>query len=68
MHAERQEPETIPEDLVEAALAWHQGDPRATIATLIEDCRHLRHQLALTEGAMSRGMTRGWTPSFDRGE
>lgn len=68
MHAERQEPETIPDDPVEAALAWHQGDPRATIATLIEDCRHLRHQLALTQGAMSRGMTRGWTPSFDRGE
>lgn len=68
MHAECQEPETIPEDPVEAALAWHRGDPRATIATLIEDCRHLRHQLALTEGAMSRGMTRGWTPSFDRGE
>jgi len=68
MHAERQEPETIPEDPVDAALAWHHGDPRATIATLIEDCRHLRHQLALTEGAMSRGLTRGWTPSFDRGE
>lgn len=68
MHAERQQPKSIPEDAVEAALAWHQGDPRATIATLIEDCRHLRHQLALTEGAMSRGMTRGWTPSFDRDE
>lgn len=68
MRAERQAPESIPEDPVEAALAWHQGDPRATIATLIEDCRHLRQQLALTEGAMSRGMTRGWSPSFDRDE
>lgn len=68
MHAERQAPETFPEDPVDAALAWHQGDPRATIATLIEDCRHLRQQLALTEGAMSRGMTRGWRPSFDRSE
>ena len=68
MHAERQAPETIPEDPVDAALAWHQGDPRATIATLIEDCRHLRQQLALTECAMSRGMTRGWRPSFDRSE
>ncbi|HCL65574.1 MAG TPA: hypothetical protein DIC56_12190 [Rhizobium sp.] len=68
MHAERQAPETIPEDPVDVALAWHQGDPRATIATLIEDCRHLRQQLALTEGAMSRGMTRGWRPSFDRSE
>jgi len=68
MHAERQASETFPEDPVDAALAWHQGDPRATIATLIEDCRHLRQQLALTEGAMSRGMTRGWRPSFDRSE
>lgn len=68
MHAEHQSPEITPEDPVNAALAWHQGDPRATIATLIEDCRHLRRQLALTEGAMSRGMTRGWTPSYDRSE
>lgn len=68
MHAEHQTPEPIPEDPVEAALAWHQGDARAAIATLIEDCRHLRHQLALAEGAMSRGMTRGWTPSFERSE
>lgn len=68
MHAERQSPEITSEDPVDDALAWHQGDPRATIATLIEDCRHLRQQLALTEGAMSRGMTRGWTPSFDRSE
>lgn len=68
MHAEPQSPEITPEDPVDDALAWHQGDPRATIAMLIEDCRHLRQQLALTEGAMSRGMTRGWTPSFDRSE
>lgn len=68
MHAERQATEITPEDPVDAALAWHHGDPRATIATLIEDCRHLRCQLALTEGAMSRGMTRGWAPSYDRSE
>jgi hypothetical protein len=51
---------------VQAALAWHDDNVNATIATLLEDIRHLRHQLALTEGAMSRGMTRGWTPAFDR--
>jgi hypothetical protein len=51
---------------VEAALAWHDDDVKATIATLIEDIRHLRQQLALTEGAMSRGMTRGWAPAFHR--
>jgi len=51
---------------VQAALAWHDDDVNATIATLLEDIRHLRQQLALAEGAMSRGMTRGWSPEFER--
>jgi hypothetical protein len=51
---------------VEAALAFHDEDPKATIATLLADIKHLRTQLALAEVAMSRGMTRGWKPSFDR--
>jgi hypothetical protein len=49
---------------IEAALAWHDDDPRATIATLLEDILYLRRQLVLTEGVMSRGMTRGWVPGF----
>jgi hypothetical protein len=53
-------------DEVEAALAFHGGDAAATIMTLLNDLRHLRLQLALTEGAMSRGMTRGWSPSYER--
>jgi hypothetical protein len=66
-------PQTIeqcdrPEDIdyVEAALAWHDGDARATIATLIADCRHLRRQLVLAEGLVSRGMMHGFKPSFER--
>jgi len=51
---------------VQAALAWHDGDVNATIATLLEDIRHLRHQLALAEGIMSRAMPRGWRPKFER--
>lgn len=51
---------------VEAALAYHDGNPEATIATLLDDLRFLRQQLALAEGAMSRGMTRGWRPSYER--
>ena len=51
---------------VEAVLAWHDEDARAAIATLLLDCRHLRHQLALAESVMSRGIARGWRPSFDR--
>jgi hypothetical protein len=51
---------------VEAVLSWHDEDAKAAIATLLQDCRHLRSQLALAEGAISRGMVRGWRPSFDR--
>ncbi|MGF9694678.1 hypothetical protein AAIH46_17800 [Rhizobium sp. 0TCS1.26] len=54
------------ENEVGAALAYHGGDARAAVATLLDDCRHLRLQLALAEGATSRGMTRGWRPSFER--
>jgi hypothetical protein len=51
---------------VEAALAFHDDDAKATIATLLGDIKHLRMQLALVEVAMSRGMTRGWAPKFER--
>ncbi|WP_064815519.1 MULTISPECIES: hypothetical protein [unclassified Rhizobium] len=58
--------EAVEDDEREAVIAYHRGDMRAAIATLLEDIRHLRRQLALTEGAMGRGMARGWRPSFDR--
>ena len=61
--------ETANEDLnweVEAVLPWHDEDAKAAIATLLQDCRHLRSQLALAESVISRGMVRGWRPSFDR--
>jgi hypothetical protein len=51
---------------VQAALAWHDDDVHATVATLLDDIRHLRRQLALAKAAMSRGMTRGWVPVFER--
>lgn len=60
--------EEDPIDEVEVALAWHGGDARAAIATLLDDCRHLRLQLVLTEAAISRGFTRGWKPSPERTE
>ncbi|MDO1582448.1 hypothetical protein [Rhizobium oryzicola] len=53
-------------DDVDTALAWHQGDARATIATLLEDLKFVRGQLALAEGAMSHGLTRGWQPTYER--
>ncbi|WP_085779439.1 hypothetical protein [Rhizobium sp. NXC14] len=51
---------------LDEVVAFHNGDMRAAIVTLLEDIRHLRHQLVLAEGAMSSGMTRGWRPSYDR--
>ncbi|TBZ07746.1 hypothetical protein [Rhizobium leguminosarum] len=51
---------------IEAVLAYHDADAWAAIGTLLDDVRHLRRQLALAEGAMSRGMTRGWRPDYDR--
>jgi predicted HD phosphohydrolase len=50
-------------DAVRAALAWHDGDAQATIATLLADCAHLRRQLDLTRAAMSHGFVRGWEPT-----
>lgn len=58
------EPETM--DLVEVAIADHHGDARAAVATLVADCQHLREQLALAKFAMSRGLTRGWLPTYAR--
>ncbi|ANK85674.1 MULTISPECIES: hypothetical protein [unclassified Rhizobium] len=51
---------------VEAVLAWHDDDAKAAIRSLLDDCRHLRRQLALAESVMSRGMARGWTPRYER--
>lgn len=53
---------------IEAALAGHDEDPRATIATLLLDCKHLREQLALVEQFTRRGNTRGWSPQYQRSE
>ena len=47
-------------------LRYHDGDADAAVHTLLEDCRHLREQLALTQRGVSNGFARGWTPSFDR--
>ncbi|WP_085857746.1 hypothetical protein [Rhizobium sp. TAL182] len=58
-------PKPLAGDVAEV-VAYHGGDMEAAIGTLLGDIRHLRQQLVLAEGAMSRGMTRGWRPSYDR--
>ncbi|MBY3524915.1 hypothetical protein HFN72_02810 [Rhizobium laguerreae] len=57
--------EAVENDERAEVIAYHGGDVHAAIHTLLEDIRHLRRQLALAEGAMSRGMTRGWRPDYD---
>ncbi|MGO4136794.1 hypothetical protein ACEQ6A_19850 [Rhizobium brockwellii] len=51
---------------VEAVLAWHDDNAKAAIRSLLDDCKHLRQQLALAESVMSRGMARGWAPRYER--
>lgn len=51
---------------IDEALAWHGGDVRATIATLLADCAYLRRQLDLAGRAISIGYARGWRPQFER--
>jgi hypothetical protein len=51
---------------LEEVLAYHDGNALAAVQTLLADCKHLRGQLAITECAMSRGLTRGWRPKYDR--
>ncbi|TRB14302.1 dehydrogenase [Rhizobium rhizogenes] len=59
-------PEEPEFDPIEAILAAHSGDARAAIEDLVHRIQHLRHQLSLASGVMSRGITRGWTPSLDQ--
>ncbi|MGV2165113.1 dehydrogenase [Agrobacterium sp. 16-172Ci] len=63
MRPERREPEADPIDHI---IAWHDGDSRAAIETLMEDIQHLRMQLALASAAMGKGFTRGWKPEAER--
>lgn len=67
MLAERNSPSIQPSS-VDAALAWHNGDARATIETLLRDCGYLREQIDLARGCISKGLTRGWLPGMERSE
>lgn len=55
--------ETPDADPVDHIIAWHDGDPREAIRTLLGDVQHLRMQLALSTAAMGHGFTRGWKPA-----
>lgn len=51
---------------IDEALSWHDGDARATVATLLADCAYLRWQLELAGRVMGRGFVRGWCPDPER--
>jgi len=61
MLAERNPPVTEA-DPVDAAMAWHGNDARATIQALLEDRVRLQEQLAIAKACVSKGFTRGWRP------
>ncbi|WP_029874695.1 hypothetical protein [Rhizobium leguminosarum] len=50
---------------VNAAMAWHGGDPRATIEALLQDCIRLQEQLSIAKACMGKGYTRGWMPGAE---
>ena len=51
-----------PEDEIDEALAYHQGDVRATIAALLAEREYLLREIEYASLALSFGFARGWKP------
>lgn len=49
-------------DPIDAALAAHASDARATIAALLQTLELARSDLLTATSALSQGFVRGWTP------
>jgi hypothetical protein len=56
-----------PEDQIDEALAYHQGDVRATIAALLAEREFLLREIEYASLAMSYGFARGWKPGVSTG-
>ncbi|CAN7595581.1 hypothetical protein LJR231_004401 [Phyllobacterium sp. LjRoot231] len=56
-----------PEDEIDEALAYHQGDVRATIAALLAEREFLLREIEYASLAMSYGFARGWKPGLGSG-
>ncbi len=52
-----------PEDEIDEALAYHQGDARATVAALLAERDFLLREIEYATLAMSYGFSRGWKPA-----
>ena len=60
------EPAAVEVDLVDSVLHACGGDHRLAIRELLEDADFLRDQLYIASELMSKGMSRGWRPRYER--
>ncbi len=59
-----QSPEPL--DLAMSVLNAHDGDALAAIRNLLADADFLRDELYTAATLMSKGMSRGWKPRYER--
>jgi hypothetical protein len=60
------EPAADEVDLVDSVLHACGGDARLAIRELLADADFLRDQLFIASELMSKGMSRGWRPRYER--
>lgn len=53
-------------DLAVSVLKAHNGDALAAIRELLADADFLRDQLWIASNLMSKGISRGWRPQYER--
>ena len=53
-------------DLAESVLKAAGGDALAAIRSLLDDADFLRDQLFIASNLMSKGISRGWKPKYER--
>ncbi|OHV83625.1 hypothetical protein [Rhizobium sp. LCM 4573] len=59
-------PPPVEVDLAESVLRAHNGDAVAAIWSLLLDADFLRDQLWIASNLMSKGISRGWKPQYER--
>ncbi|MBY5462038.1 hypothetical protein [Rhizobium leguminosarum] len=53
-------------DLAVSVLKAAGGDPLVAIRSLLADADFLRDQLYIASNLMSKGISRGWKPQYER--
>lgn len=53
-------------DLAVSVLKGAGGDPLVAIRSLLADADFLRDQLYIASNLMSKGISRGWKPQYER--